>query len=665
MRIRIFHRLQVRIIAGFLLLAYVPLGAVGLYAYLHAKRSYQAQLHRNLEGLAHQLRSRMADAIRSADEQLEAWTRQNEALQAPMLQSDGGGILTLLLNRFRQNLINQRDLQPIFETILCVRPAPGSTAAQIAVSTERTDDGKLLYPQFWTKDDPPALARGLRWDGGRTVLGVEDSPLRPSVRVLPIAREYRDGSGRPAAMVGLLSWPRLLSVLEETSIGSQRVRELARSGESYFLVVDGDGEVLGGALPERGVTPAHLREVVKASRVAGAESGPVHIEGLGEVYIGRSASPESWSVIAVQPARNALSWLRQVRDTTLAVAAGVLVLVLSLGLRLTRGITGPVQRLVRATQVVASGDLQGSIEIAARNEIGSLAESFNILLQQLRETVGTLQQSSDVLSTAVVTLEEQTAAQSQAATRQHVALQQTRVTAEEIKQTSRVASEKAAQVLSTAEHVEKVSQSGAMAVELSTVALEEIRTQVAEVSNRISALAEKARQIGDVTQAVKSLADRTQLLAMNASIEAVRSGEHGKGFQVVAKEMRSLAAGSIAATHQVREMLDDVGQAIREAVTMSSAGMQRIDAGIDQVKSSGERLRELAELMNESLAALRQIAATVGQQSAGVVHISSAVTDQTKLMEETVGRLEHAREAAEKVKQAASRMAELVRQFRI
>src|SRR5207302_10417622 len=113
----------------------------------------------------------------------------------------------------------------------------------------------------------------------------------------------------------------------------------------------------------------------------------------------------------------------------------------------------------------------------------------------------------------------------------------------------------------------------------------------------------------------------------NAAIGAVRSGDDGKGFAVVARESRSLADQSLQATNRVREILEDIGGAIRVAVSITERGSQKIEGGLLQVKQSGENLRELSSIVKDNSSAVRQIAAAVSEQNAGTTENFSAVRD--------------------------------------
>jgi methyl-accepting chemotaxis protein len=270
-----------------------------------------------------------------------------------------------------------------------------------------------------------------------------------------------------------------------------------------------------------------------------------------------------------------------------------------------------------------------------------------------------------VLQDTVAELQEANRQQERNVARQASALQETQVTAQEIKQTSLVAAERADAVLSVASRAEEVGHSGEAAITSSLGGFEELRNQVAQMAHRIAQLNERTQQIGGITQTVKDLADQSNMLALNAAIEAVRSGEHGKGFSVVAREIRSLADQSIHATERVRDILGDISQAILSTAKMTERGYTRMEEGLGQVRASGDNLKELTTIVQDNSAAVRQIASAVSQQNAGIAQIFSAVTDLSGMMNETVTSLNATTKATHALQEVAEQMELVARSYQI
>jgi methyl-accepting chemotaxis protein len=356
------------------------------------------------------------------------------------------------------------------------------------------------------------------------------------------------------------------------------------------------------------------------------------------------------------------------RSTALGTAALAVLFSVLLGALVMRTVTYPVAQVVAVANRIARGEIPETMEWQeTHDEMGVLLAGINSMLKflDLRNTIQTLQQSAVMLTDALREMDQHSNEAEQQITRQAAALHETQATAQQIKQTSQLAAQKAEVVLRVAEQADTLGRSGESAIEHSLGGLTDIRLQFQEVARCIKELNDRTIQIGSITQTVKDLADQSNMLALNAAIEAVRSGEHGKGFAVVAREIRSLADQSIQATNRVQEILESTSQAIRTAVAITETGGQRMEGGLLQVKESGENLHELSKIVKESSQGVRQIAAAVSQQNAGITQIFTAVIDQNKMMEETAQRLNATRQAAMLVKGACQQVADVSGRFHL
>lgn len=427
---------------------------------------------------------------------------------------------------------------------------------------------------------------------------------------------------------------------------------------AYVEVVGSDGAIIAHTF--EGSAPAQDPKVL-----AQREQAQEVLLG-GRLYTDVPAAMTTGAVVHVGlDSREADQQLFEAQKLLFGITALALVLSGFVAVVVVGRFVAPLRKLTTLASRIVEGDLTQEVDISAHDEVGELADAFAQMVEKIKGVLRTLQDSVARLTSAGNDLGKSTSEQGQTMTRQAAALQETQVTAQEINQTSLLASRNAESVLKLTEKAEQVSASGETAVERSLGGLNDIRSQVEEIAQKIGQLSERMQQIGGITQTVKDLADQSNMLALNAAIEAVRSGEHGKGFTVVAREIRALADQSIQATTRVREILEEIGGAIQVAVSISERGSQKIEGGLSEVKQSGENLRELSGIVKQNLAAVRQIAAAVSQQSAGITQIFSAVTDQTKMMDETMRRLEGTTEAAALLKETSERISEVVRQFKI
>ncbi|AGC47927.1 methyl-accepting chemotaxis protein [Myxococcus stipitatus DSM 14675] len=441
---------------------------------------------------------------------------------------------------------------------------------------------------------------------------------------------------------------------------------------SYVFLTDVSGNVvahtLPGAFPDSlKVATAHQGDVSEQTgwgSVLEVESGgkqlramnvmaPVAGGRLGKVHVGISRDH-------IDDVVSELHW-RMVGFAALLVALGVAV-----AAAFGRSIVRPMRELTEVTShIVESGDLTRPIQVKSGDEVGRLANSFAQMVARLREVTLNLQQAAQALTQSTEHLNTSSTEQAQTISRQAAALQETQVTAQEIKQTSMLAAQKAESVLSVAERADALARSGEAAIEQTMAGLNDIRVQVGEIAQKILELGERTQQIGGITQTVKDLADQSNMLALNAAIESVRSGEHGKGFGVVAREIRALADQSIQATTRVRELLDDIANSVTAAVRITERGAERMESGLTQVRTSGQNLRELSSIVQDNAAAVRQIAAAVSQQNVGINQITLAVNDLSKMMDETVSRIGSTGEAATTLQIISEQLSSAVKIYRV
>ncbi len=246
-------------------------------------------------------------------------------------------------------------------------------------------------------------------------------------------------------------------------------------------------------------------------------------------------------------------------------------------------------------------------------------------LAGLEDAARAEQESRAALQTAMQGYAEFSARAAEGAGEQSAALAHTSQTVEEVSIAAATTARRAAEVADRAQASIQVSDEGVQAVETIGAAMEDIRVRVAEVATDIRALSERTQRIGDITQTVKELADRSNLLALNASIEAARAGEHGRGFAVVADQVRNLAEQSKQATLQVEQTLAEIQQATAAAVQASGEGTKVVETGLQLTGRAGEVIRSLTDTIHEASQSVAEIAASAEQERAGIGQIADSV----------------------------------------
>ncbi len=302
-----------------------------------------------------------------------------------------------------------------------------------------------------------------------------------------------------------------------------------------------------------------------------------------------------------------------------------------------------------------AGVFAGARDITERRQA---EENLRVLNQQIQEAANVLATSV----TEILTLTTQLAAVS---TETAASVSETTSTVDEVKQTAQLSSEKSRVVSESAQNAALVAQQGSAAVSRSLEGINHIRELMESVAGSIVRLSEQTQAIGEIIAAVNDLAQQSNLLSVNAAIEAAKAGEHGKGFSVVAQEIRSLAEQSKQSTAQIRAILSDIQKATSASVLAAEQVSKAVEAGVKQSAESGESIRKLAESIAESAQVATQIAASSQQQFAGMDQISLAMENIKNASQQNVEGTRKAEMAAHNLNDLGQRLKEMVAKFRV
>jgi methyl-accepting chemotaxis protein len=356
---------------------------------------------------------------------------------------------------------------------------------------------------------------------------------------------------------------------------------------------------------------------------------------------------------------------RAIRNLLYGMLAASLVIGIAIALLLTRGITGPLRGLVQVADRVAGGDLRGAIETGRKDEIGALARSVAVMQENLKTLIGRVRGDVDAVTQSSGELAHAADELALSAESQTDAVASTASSVQELTASIAQVSESAQTARAVAEQTSEVSalgleQGGAVAREIG-----QIEQSVGEFSHQMEQLTVHAGEIGSVVKLIKEIADQTNLLALNAAIEAARAGEQGRGFAVVADEVRKLAERTTGATNEIQGTIGAIqasvqgaGERVADLKSRAAAGVECLDrlmAPLNDLRASAARavdsLTELAEATSEQRAASEQIAGTTERVAASA--------------EENRASVAQSRDTAGELKTLAVNLRESVSQFQI
>ncbi|MDO8680799.1 MAG: methyl-accepting chemotaxis protein [Acidobacteriota bacterium] len=373
---------------------------------------------------------------------------------------------------------------------------------------------------------------------------------------------------------------------------------------------------------------------------------------------------------AVEQARAdvAISEQRTEQVVRVFVIIGIVAMLLGLAmvLLLNRIIAAPLKTISGIAGQIAAGDLGVSVPTDNRaDEVGDLMRAFREMVAKLRQTTGEIREGANVLASSSSEILATTTQVASGAAETATAVSETTATVEEVKQTAQVSSQKAKYVSDSAQKVAQVSQTGRKAVEDAISGMHRIQEQMESIAESIVRLSEQSQAIGEIIATVNDLAEQSNLLAVNAAIEASRAGEQGKGFAVVAQEVKSLAEQSKQATAQVRTILGDIQKATSAAVLATEQGHKAVEAGVKQSVEANESIRQLADSITEAAQAATQIAASSQQQMVGMDQVALAMENIKQASSQNVAGTRQAEAAAQGLHELGQRLKRLVEQYKV
>ena len=298
----------------------------------------------------------------------------------------------------------------------------------------------------------------------------------------------------------------------------------------------------------------------------------------------------------------------------------------------------PLKALTRTAERITAGNLDERIEIQSQDEIGQLGEAFNTMTQEIvknlqgeidksNRMVVSVKEAIQQLSTSANELMAISAQQASGATEQAAAVQQATTTSEEIAATARQVSEHAGRVEETATHAAASSAGGQQAVTDAVDGMAHLKGQVQSIAEAMLELGENSQKIGGIIDIIDEISDQTNLLSLNAAIEAAGAGEAGKRFSIVANEVRRLADRTAEATDQVKGLIEQIQQATNSTIMLTEEGTKGVDAASSLVTKISEVLEQITGVVNETTAAASEIKLMTQQQTTASEQMAETISE--------------------------------------
>jgi methyl-accepting chemotaxis protein len=368
-----------------------------------------------------------------------------------------------------------------------------------------------------------------------------------------------------------------------------------------------------------------------------------------------------------QEAARTASRSAHLETTVYVLVTCSVVLLILYALALVRTVSQSLRRVIVMVRDVAEGegDLTKRLEIASQDELGELASWFNRFMDKLHALVSQVAGSAEHMASASEEIAATTASMAMGAETQKDQVHQIATAMQEMSATVHEVSENSTQAAEFARQAAETACEGGSMVEDNVTRMRAIAESVRETGQKVHELGNRSDQIGRIVTVIDDIADQTNLLALNAAIEAARAGEQGRGFAVVADEVRKLAERTTKATREIAEMIEKVQGETRSAVRQMESGTQQVEQGVEATGRAGDSLRRIIEQAERVGNVISQIATAATEQSSTTDQVNSSMDQINRLVAESADGARQSAQACEQLSGLACELSNIVSRFQL
>jgi methyl-accepting chemotaxis protein len=328
-------------------------------------------------------------------------------------------------------------------------------------------------------------------------------------------------------------------------------------------------------------------------------------------------------------------------------------------------ITQGVSQIELTAKKLAEGDLAARVDYRNKDELGHISNAFNKMADKFHDAINEVKDSVTQLASAAEETSTVTTQTNQGINQQLTETSQVATAMNEMSATVQEVARNAVEAAEAAREADSTFHQGKQVIDKVIEAIGELAKEVDEAASVIQKLEAESMNIGSVLDVIKSIAEQTNLLALNAAIEAARAGEQGRGFAVVADEVRTLAGRTQESTQEIEEMISNLQSGANNAVKVMAEGKEMTQVGVDQAAAAGEALQTINAAVEQITGMNTQIASAAEEQSSVTEEINRSIVSINEVAEQSATGAQQTAQASDDLARLAEQLKGLVGRFKV
>ncbi|NWO03324.1 UNVERIFIED_ORG: methyl-accepting chemotaxis sensory transducer [Idiomarina abyssalis] len=363
--------------------------------------------------------------------------------------------------------------------------------------------------------------------------------------------------------------------------------------------------------------------------------------------------------VSVTDSISTSSWLNSI-ITIISIALAVLI-----SWYTVRSISRPLSRVNHMLNIMADGNLTERVDYNAQDEFGELASNTNKLTGNLRKLIEGIANRATQLATAAEQSSNVSDETTNAIDEQRRQIEQVATATQEMNSTASEMADGAEQALREIQHSDDEAKRVRQISDKNRATIEGLASEIKGASEVIDQLSENSKNIGGILDVIRGIADQTNLLALNAAIEAARAGEQGRGFAVVADEVRTLASRTQESTEEIQDMIENLQNDSQRAVTVMNKGREQAELSVQQSDEAAQALQSITESVHQASDSSNHIANAAKEQSSTAQDISERLESIVSIAEQTASGSKQTAQASNEVAKLADELQDSIKSFRV